>query len=214
MGSITPLNREIITIEKLAEHGTLNSLWIAVHDQVYDLTTFSTDHPGGIDALESSAGTDGTEAYEYAGHSEENMARMQQYCVGNLEGGVTHQHFLAAEAQRTTSVGMDRGIKGTVSKLGKMNTAGNKLVATVIATSSIVVVLTRFYLPSSLESSRGQFMTMSIGKLWWVFGAGTAVTCVFSLAAFRYLYLLFLSSLDYQNDVFSFPPTIPRRTRR
>jgi cytochrome b involved in lipid metabolism len=55
---------------------------------VYDLTTFRSDHPGGIEALESCAGTDGTESYEYAGHSESNMMKMQQYRVGRLAGSL------------------------------------------------------------------------------------------------------------------------------
>ncbi|KAJ5128602.1 hypothetical protein N7448_002318 [Penicillium atrosanguineum] len=86
MASTTTQLSENITLEQLADHNTLQSLWIAVHGLVYDLTTVSSDHPGGIDVLESCAGTDGTEAYEYAGHSEENMVKMQQYCVGRLAG--------------------------------------------------------------------------------------------------------------------------------
>ncbi|KAL8785262.1 MAG: hypothetical protein Q9213_003466 [Squamulea squamosa] len=75
---------EGITLGQLAEHKTLQSLWIAVHGYVYDLTTFSSDHPGGIEALESCAGIDGTESYDYAGHSDSNMEKMQQYRVGRL----------------------------------------------------------------------------------------------------------------------------------
>jgi hypothetical protein len=53
---------------------------------VYDLTAFATDHPGGIDVLEECAGTDGTEAYEYAGHSPDALITLNRYQVGFLEG--------------------------------------------------------------------------------------------------------------------------------
>lgn len=181
---------------------------------MYDLTTFSSDHPGGIDALEGSAGTDGTEAYEYAGHSEDNMAKMQQYCVGKLAGGVRHQQAIATTSQQTTLFRMDKSIKGAASDLRKLNTAGNKLAVTVIATSSLVVALSRLYLPSLPEDLPALLTTTSSSRLGYAFGAGTVVVSVVSLVVFRYLYLLFLSSLVYQNDVFSFPATIPRKTRR
>ncbi|EAW11612.1 cytochrome b5-like heme/steroid binding domain-containing protein [Aspergillus clavatus NRRL 1] len=74
-----------IALEQLANHNTLESLWTT---DVYDLTTFSLDHPGGIETLETCAGADGTDLYEYAGHSESNMAKMQQYHVGQLAGSL------------------------------------------------------------------------------------------------------------------------------
>ncbi|KAG5802651.1 hypothetical protein H9Q71_012767 [Fusarium xylarioides] len=86
----TTISENVITLEELAEHGTLDKLWIAVHGRVYNLTAFSSDHPGGVDALEMSAGRDGTEAYEYAGHSEENMGKMQHYYIGNIAGSLQH----------------------------------------------------------------------------------------------------------------------------
>lgn len=46
------------------------------------------------------------------------------------------------------------------------------------------------------------------------FLTGIVIASSMSFVGFRYLYKLFLSSLDYQNDVFSFPPTIPRKARR
>ncbi|KAJ3499205.1 hypothetical protein NLG97_g510 [Lecanicillium saksenae] len=79
---------QIITLKQLAEHATADSLWIAVHGHVYDLTTFRSDHPGGTEALESCAGTDGTESYEYAGHSKSNTTKMKQFRIGKLDGAV------------------------------------------------------------------------------------------------------------------------------
>ncbi|KAL8925145.1 MAG: hypothetical protein Q9208_003650 [Pyrenodesmia sp. 3 TL-2023] len=75
-----------ITLSQLNEHKTQQDLWIAVHGKVYNLTSFADDHPGGIDVLKDCAGTDGSETYEYAGHSANNMKTMQRFLVGTLAG--------------------------------------------------------------------------------------------------------------------------------
>ncbi|CAI6340148.1 unnamed protein product [Periconia digitata] len=75
-----------ISLDQLSTHSSLSSLWIAVHGNVYDLTSFVSDHPGGIEALHSVGGTDGTEAYESAGHSELNTKKLQQFLIGKLQG--------------------------------------------------------------------------------------------------------------------------------
>ena len=57
--------------------------------QVYDVTAYARDHPGGKDALLEVAGTDATSAYEDVGHSEDAREIMHQYLVGLLEGAST-----------------------------------------------------------------------------------------------------------------------------
>lgn len=220
---------ENITLEQLAEHDTLKSLWIAVHGRgrripdarygpqvvkltsfsVYDLTNFSTDHPGGVEALEISAGTDGTEAYEYAGHSEENMAKMEQYSVGKVAGcpepapPIPHDP-LSGQSKRMRSAAV--GLKQKISPQAK-------LAVTVVATSMVVVLTWRLLSPT-LDVSKPQFTSFSGPRSGLAFWAGVAIPSLVNVVVLRYLYGLFLSSLDYQNDVFSFPPTIPRKTRR
>ncbi|KAL2141393.1 hypothetical protein VTI28DRAFT_2437 [Corynascus sepedonium] len=48
---------------ELSSHNTLGSLWIAIEGQVYDLTEFAPNHPGGLSILLQHAGKDGTAAY-------------------------------------------------------------------------------------------------------------------------------------------------------
>ncbi|KAL2760694.1 hypothetical protein ACRALDRAFT_1016639, partial [Sodiomyces alcalophilus JCM 7366] len=52
---------------------------------VYDLTEFASDHPGGIDVLKDTAGTDATESFEYAGHTADAITTMAKFQVGRLE---------------------------------------------------------------------------------------------------------------------------------
>ncbi|KAJ5135402.1 uncharacterized protein N7515_004680 [Penicillium bovifimosum] len=204
---------ESITLEQLATHNTPESLWIAVHGHVYDLTTFSSDHPGGIEALESCAGADGTESYEYAGHSESNMAKLQQYRVGRVAGSLPQISSIYypphVENKRITSA---------TSRLKQLKFPRTKWAVTVSATAVVVALscqrrdLVDYISP--LNISQLQFRTMSDQINGHAFWTGMAVASSVSYVGFRYLYKLFLSTLDYQNEVFSFPATIPRKTKR
>jgi len=49
------------TWEQVAQHTTADDLWTVVQGKVLDLTAFAAEHPGGLDALLSIAGQDGTE---------------------------------------------------------------------------------------------------------------------------------------------------------
>jgi cytochrome-b5 reductase len=52
---------------------------------VYDITKYLHDHPGGDDILVEAAGTDATEAFDNAGHSEDAFEIMADYQVGKLK---------------------------------------------------------------------------------------------------------------------------------
>jgi cytochrome-b5 reductase len=54
--------------------------------QVYDVTKYIHDHPGGSDILVEAAGTDATEAFDNAGHSEDAFEIMAEFQVGVLKG--------------------------------------------------------------------------------------------------------------------------------
>ncbi|KAL8754983.1 MAG: hypothetical protein Q9199_003965 [Rusavskia elegans] len=208
---------ESITIEQLAEHNTLESLWIAVHGQVYDLTTFSSDHPGGIEALSSSAGTDGTESYEYAGHSASNMVKMEHYRVGRLAGSLEQaspisHNALPAEKKR---------MRSATSRFTQLKfPSWTKLAVTLSAISLVVALCYQRrdsfvdFISSILDLSQLQYSTISVQDIGDSFWAGIAIALSVSCVGFGYLYRVFLSTLDYQNDVFSLPATIPRKTKR
>lgn len=53
---------------------------------MYDVTKYMENHPGGIEVLQEAAGSDASEAFDNAGHSEDAFEIMQDLCVGTLKG--------------------------------------------------------------------------------------------------------------------------------
>lgn len=53
---------------------------------MYDVTNYLADHPGGAEVLAEAAGTDATEEFDNAGHSEDAWTVMESFCVGKLKG--------------------------------------------------------------------------------------------------------------------------------
>ncbi|KAG0249729.1 hypothetical protein BG011_008996 [Mortierella polycephala] len=77
------------TMADLAKHTSKDSLYMAIHDKVYDCTGFIDEHPGGEEVLLDEAGHDATESFEDVGHSEEAREIMSKLLVGYLKSDGT-----------------------------------------------------------------------------------------------------------------------------
>ncbi|KAJ5151754.1 Cytochrome b5 [Penicillium capsulatum] len=88
------------TLKEVATHNTKNDTWIVIHGQVFDITDYLQDHPGGAEVLLGTAGTDATAAYEDVGHSEDAREIMQPYLVGTLKDA---QQYVRPKAVRVVS---------------------------------------------------------------------------------------------------------------
>lgn len=166
---------------------------------MYDLTTFASDHPGGLDALLSSAGEDGTEAYEYANHSASNLKSMKKYSVGAFTGSVVG---VAAPSTYSTKGSQQRA----VSQLRWLAPAW-KVVAASAAATFTFIYCRKALRKISVPQFAGFGVTLEAGYSFWL---GAAAATSFSCLGYTYLYGIFRSSLDYENDVFGYPPVIPR----
>ena len=66
---------ETFSLEEVQKHnitsGEDKSIWIMLHDKVYDVTKFLDDHPGGEEVLIEHAAQHATEAFEDIGEEEE-----------------------------------------------------------------------------------------------------------------------------------------------
>jgi len=74
-----------ITLAELKQHKDKNSgLWVAVHNRVFDVTKFITEHPGGEDILKEHAGGFATKAFDDVGHSNDAKTLMRKYLIGEI----------------------------------------------------------------------------------------------------------------------------------
>ena len=82
---IKPLSR-MISDKELQQNNHEDSMWVAVHGWVFDLTKFYMEHPGGFDIIEDVAGMDATARYEEGDHRMESIRDLAKYYIGEYEG--------------------------------------------------------------------------------------------------------------------------------
>eukprot|EP00521_Asterionellopsis_glacialis_P008400 CAMPEP_0195285398 /NCGR_PEP_ID=MMETSP0707-20130614/3242_1 /TAXON_ID=33640 /ORGANISM="Asterionellopsis glacialis, Strain CCMP134" /LENGTH=1388 /DNA_ID=CAMNT_0040344885 /DNA_START=294 /DNA_END=4460 /DNA_ORIENTATION=+ len=75
-------NRQV-AIEELEQHNTSGDCWVAIHGNVYDMTEFAKEHPGGPEHIIKVAGTDGTEAFDRV-HKKKKLLRLTEVEIGSL----------------------------------------------------------------------------------------------------------------------------------
>lgn len=64
-----PVELPVIPMSEVARHNTVDSLWVVIQGEVYDLTGWASLHPGGLDTLLSVAGRDATQDWLASEHS-------------------------------------------------------------------------------------------------------------------------------------------------
>lgn len=63
--------------------------WLIYKNNVYDVTHYVDDHPGGPDLVTDWAGKDCTKAFHDAGHSAEALKDFKKYKIGTLATAAT-----------------------------------------------------------------------------------------------------------------------------
>ncbi|KAJ8070158.1 hypothetical protein OCU04_000551 [Sclerotinia nivalis] len=75
-----------ISLAEVQKHNKINDLWLVIHHNVYDVTNYLEDHPGGADSLLEVGGQNSTVAFEDVGHSADARETMESFLIGRLEG--------------------------------------------------------------------------------------------------------------------------------
>jgi cytochrome b5 len=73
-----------IEMAEVRQHNTQDSTWLVIRGEVYDVTSFLNEHPGGFDMIVNEAGTDATKAFNNAGHSSDARKMLEQFKIGVL----------------------------------------------------------------------------------------------------------------------------------
>ncbi|KAF6801009.1 cytochrome b5 [Colletotrichum sojae] len=80
---------QVYTAAEVSKHHEAGDLWVSIRGKVYNVTSYVDDHPGGIEVLKDVAGSDGTESFEYVGHSKDAHKVLETFQIGVLEGDVS-----------------------------------------------------------------------------------------------------------------------------
>ncbi|GAA5854264.1 hypothetical protein JCM3766R1_004140, partial [Sporobolomyces carnicolor] len=76
-----------LTLDQVAQHNSVdNGVWLVVDGQVYDVTSFLDDHPGGKKVLVNQAGTDASEKF-WQFHNESVRDKVaSKFLIGTVQG--------------------------------------------------------------------------------------------------------------------------------
>nr|XP_031859814.1 uncharacterized protein CI109_004662 [Kwoniella shandongensis]KAA5526886.1 hypothetical protein CI109_004662 [Kwoniella shandongensis] len=108
-----------ISAEELADHKSLKSLWVAVDGDVWDVTDFANQHPGGTEILVQHAGRDVTRIFKaiHPTHTVEKNLTSEQL-VGRLDDSAI-KTFASTYTDEEKKIGMARaklfGVDSVVS---------------------------------------------------------------------------------------------------
>jgi cytochrome-b5 reductase len=72
------------TWDKVRQHTSPGNLWSVIDKEVYDVSQWMDDHPGGPELLLQEAGKDATNAFAEVGHSLYAEGLMKDYYIGDL----------------------------------------------------------------------------------------------------------------------------------
>ena len=77
---------EVISLEEVSYHCTMEDGWMVIYDKVYDVTEYleSDKHPGGVDVMIEYLGYDATMAFRGVGHSKGALRTLEKFVVGIL----------------------------------------------------------------------------------------------------------------------------------
>lgn len=82
----TPTQAAGYSLANVTTHASRSDCWVAVNGNVYDLTTWIAQHPGGPAAIVKICGTDGSATFnkQHGGQAQANAA-LAQFKIGALQ---------------------------------------------------------------------------------------------------------------------------------
>eukprot|EP00158_Paraphelidium_tribonemae_P000537 Partr_v1_DN22734_c0_g1_i1_m37752 putative Cytochrome b5 len=110
----------IITTAELEQHNTREKgIWFSIHGEVYNVTEFLDEHPGGEEVLLEQAGMDATEGFEDVGHSESARSELKQYLIGSMAKSTTAPTVKSATTATSTHTNNSNNINKKDIKKGE-----------------------------------------------------------------------------------------------
>jgi cytochrome b involved in lipid metabolism len=93
-----------LDLAEISKHNTLSDCWMIIDQKVYDITSYSSSHPGGTGEIDLGCGKDATSLYDTKGgkgntHSSYANSLLVDYYIGDLNSIISSQ-----DLQNKTSV--------------------------------------------------------------------------------------------------------------
>ncbi|XP_063730016.1 cytochrome b5 [Eleginops maclovinus] len=89
-------------LSEIEEQNSFKSTWIIINNNVYDVTKFLEEHPGGEEVLREQAGGNATESFEDVGHSSDAREMAHDMMIGELHPDDRHKIAVKEESYVTT----------------------------------------------------------------------------------------------------------------
>ena len=77
--------RKMYSYQEVARHNKDDDCWIIYKGQVFDVTNFLNEHPGGPLLITDYAGKDATRPFDEQDHSKSATLMLESYLLGNLD---------------------------------------------------------------------------------------------------------------------------------
>lgn len=78
------VNKTFFSWDEIKKHTTVESCWLVVRNEVFDVTPFLEHHPAGVKAIVKNSGMDATESFDF--HSTAAQKLWKTYKIGRVEG--------------------------------------------------------------------------------------------------------------------------------
>lgn len=80
-----------LSLQEIARHNTTSNCWLIINGNVYNVTGYLIQHPGGVSAVKPYCGGDGTAAFEGLPHSTNAHQLLANFLVGAVGQKTTIQ---------------------------------------------------------------------------------------------------------------------------
>ncbi|UKZ75583.1 hypothetical protein TrVFT333_003271 [Trichoderma virens FT-333] len=74
------------SLQEVGLHNNAGDAWMVIYGEIYDVTKYIQSHPGGVEVLVEAAGTNASEVFDNAGHSDDAFDLMVPLRIGKLKG--------------------------------------------------------------------------------------------------------------------------------
>lgn len=129
----------VYTMAEVARHNKESDLWTVIHGNVYDLTKFLMEHPGGQEVLMNVAGKDGTACFDDIGHSQEAIVLQENYKIGVISTKDTSTASSSSQEMTEPTVDDDDWEYKEVKK------ENNALLSAIIALGVLIYAIIFYY---------------------------------------------------------------------